>query len=390
MQSSIQLLLIPDDFSGGHTKAASYRSFARHVEELGVEEAVKIARLEYANIQATHQLARQSGIACDSRPCKTVDVIYDLQEFEDGKATIEMIRTTMQPHEGAANYTIYEAEEAKRKFLAPAALGAFEYEAGSIHAYKFTIGILKIALQRGLNLQSNTPVVKLERLSSEPNAKGRWKVETSRGPVLAQTVILATNGFTAHICPSLQGSIVPLRGQVSAQRPGASLPTLPTTYSFIYSSGYEYMIQSPSTSSIVIGGGLGKLAAADPDGYLKEFGQTDDSKTNDWISRYLTECTADYFGENWGKDDRSGRVEKEWTGIMGTSADGLPLVGPMPDQDGLWLSFACNGHGMVLCLKCAEALTDMLLNEDDKCKEWFPEAFRISNERMRREYTGRI
>ena len=300
------------------------------------------------------------------------------------------MRAAMDPHEGAAQYTVYDAEEARRRFLAPDALGALEYAAGSIHAYKFTIGVLKIALQRGLNLQTDTPVTKLTRLSSDSDAKYAWEVETPRGSVLARNVILATNGFAAHLCPSLQGSIVPLRGQVSAQRPGDLLPPLPTTYSFIYSGGYEYMVQSPSTGSIIIGGGLGKLAAADPKTYLQEFGQTNDGKTNDWISQYLTECISNYFGKHWGEDDKAGRVEKEWTGIMGTSADGLPLVGPVPDEEGLWLSFACNGHGMVLCLKCAEGLTHMLLSEEQECKGWFPKSFTITKERIRKDYTGRI
>ena len=355
-----------------------------------MEEAVKIAQLEYSNIMATHEFARQNGLHCDSRPCKTVDVIFDPQELEDGKKAISMIQDAMGSREGAADYTIYEAEEARRRFLVPEALGAFEYEAGSIHAYKFSIGVLKIALQHGLNLQTNTPVTGLGKLSSTSGGKRRWRVNTTRGTVFAQSVILASNAFTASLYQPLLGSIVPLRGQVSAQRPGTSLPSLPTTYSFIYSGGYEYMIQSPSTNSIIIGGGLGKLANADSAAYLNEFGQTNDGERNSWISHYLAESTANYFGQNWGKDVGTSRVEKEWTGIMGTSADGLPLVGPVPDEEGLWISFACNGHGMVLCLKCAEALTDMLLGEEDKCREWFPEAFRIGKERMSKKYTGRI
>ena len=351
---------------------------------------MKIARLEYANIKATHQLAQQDGIQCDSRPCKTVDIIYDLQELEDGKKAIKMMQDAMNPHEGAADYQIYEVEEAGSKFLAPAALGAFEYEAGSVHAYKFTIGILKEALERGLNLQTNTLATGVGRETSSLEGKQRWKIQTPRGCTYARNVILATNAFTAHLYPSLQGSIVPLRGQVSAQRPGPSLPALSTTYSFIYSGGYEYMIQSPSTDDIIIGGGIGKFAAADFDACLEEFGQTNDEETNAWISQYLTQCTADYFGVNWGDDDRAKRVQKEWTGIMGTSADGLPLVGPVPDEEGLWLAFACNGHGMVVCLKCAEALVDMLLDEETKCKEWFPDAFRITKERMKKEFTGRV
>ncbi|KAI9698849.1 MAG: hypothetical protein M1820_007356 [Bogoriella megaspora] len=373
---------------GGHTKAASYRSFLRNVEEWGEEEAVKIARLEYANIKATHELAKELGIECDANGCDTVDVMFDQEEFEEGKMAIERLRRALGEDAMAARYTIYEEEEARTRFLAPDARGAFVYEAGSIHAYKFTIGILKRALKLGLNLQTGTPAISIARLEGDDRGC-KWRVETPRGEVRTQNLILATNGYTPHLLPKLLGKIVPLRGQVNAQHPGPSLPRLPTTYSFIYRDGYEYMIQSPTSHSIIIGGGLGRLNEANPDIYLQEFGQTNDGEINPWISTYLKNSAAGYFGRNWGEDKDNERVQREWTGIMGTSADGLPLVGAVPGEEGLWLSFACNGHGMVLCLKCAEALTDMLMGET-AYKEWFPEAFRITEERLQKEYTGRI
>ncbi|KAL9087659.1 MAG: hypothetical protein Q9165_006583 [Trypethelium subeluteriae] len=383
-------IVIGSGISGtcGHTKAASYRSFPKHAEDLGIEEAVKIARLEYSNIKATQELAGRYGIQCSLQSCNTVDIIYDVTELEEGKRAIAMMQAALDPQEGAAQYTIYDAEEARKRFLAPGALGAFEYEAGSIHAYKFTHGILKLALQKGLNLQTNTPAISMTKLPTDN--KRRWKIETIGGSILAQDVILAMNGYTAHLYPPLQGSIVPLRGQVTRQRLGSSLPLLSRTYSFIYAGGYEYMILNPHVRELIIGGGLGKLAAADPDAYLEEFGQSNDGKTNPWISEYLQRCTREYFGENWGVDDQVEGWEKEWTGIMGTSADGLPLIGPMPGEDGLWIQFACNGHGMVLCLKCAEGLTDMLLGEEDRSKEWFPGAFKITKERTEKRYTGRL
>ena len=54
--------------NGGHTKAASYRAFLDHEQELGTAEAVKIARLEYDNIRATHEFARRHGIQCAKCP----------------------------------------------------------------------------------------------------------------------------------------------------------------------------------------------------------------------------------------------------------------------------------------------------------------------------------
>jgi len=160
---------------------------------------------------------------------------------------------------GVEKYEVLSKEEIQGKYLAVNAVGGLRYDAGSISGYKFVIGILKLGLEKGLNLQTNTPVTSIEPLSSP--SSHRWSVVTPRGSISARTCILACNGYAAHLYPRLQGVIVPLRGQMSAQRPGAGLPyggSLPTTYSFIYADGYEYMIPRPEGSKfagdICIGG----------------------------------------------------------------------------------------------------------------------------------------
>ena len=283
-------------------------------------------------------------------------------------------------------YRIVPRDEARERFLCPEALGAVEYAgAGSVHSYKFATGVLKLAQSRGLKIYTNTPVTALEQRADET-----WTVRAFQGSdrtVHASTLILATNGYTAHLAPDVfQSIIVPLRGQVTSQRPGSKMPKpLSHTYTFSYSNGYEYMIPRPSgaqhTGDILIGGGWANL----PDEGASEFGETDDSVIQPAVSRYLYDCTERYFGKNWGNDDPDGRIRKEWTGIMGTSADEMPFVGAVPGKPNMWASASFNGHGMVMCLKCAEALTTMITGthgEQQQLDTWFPRAFRLTAERI--------
>lgn len=71
---------------------------------------------------------------------------------------------------------------------------------------------------------------------------------------------------------------------------------------------------------------------------------------------------------------------------MGASADGLPYVGQVPNKPGLWMSASFNGHGMVWCLKSAEALVEMMAGND--VDEWFPQASRVTETRMKAKFTG--
>ncbi|MCJ1399914.1 hypothetical protein MMC11_003117 [Xylographa trunciseda] len=373
--------------NGGHTKCASYRSFLDNMQSQGEHEAAKIVRYEYACMKAVHAFAKEHGIQCDSWEGDTVDIIYDEDQWKLAKHAIAEIQKVLGKDDPASLYHFWDAKEAETKFLAPGAIGAVSYQAGSLSPYKFVIGVLKLAVGRGLNIQTETPA-----LAMTPSETG-WTVKTPRGMINAEKVILATNGYTAHLYPALQGIIVPLRGHMTAQRPGKAMPQegLAATYSFIYADGYEYMIPRPQGSTfagdIMIGGGLTKA----PDEGLFEFGTTDDTTKDPDIIDYLENSTQKYFGSNWGDDHPDGRVRQAWTGIMGYSADGFPFVGQVPDEKELYIAASFQGHGMVLCLLAAKALVQMMTSEDlNNVDKWFPKAFRATTERMEHTFQGRL
>lgn len=338
---------------------------------------------------AAHNLA----VEADVNPCNTVDVIYDAAAWEAAQDSVAAMREAMGEDEPAARYELYSADEVRERFYCGGeggedVRGGVGYFAGSLSAYKFTCGLLRMGVARGLNLQTFTPATGLRKMKD-----GRWEVRTERGTVTAKKVVVATNGYTAALVERFQGVIVPLRGQITAQRPGSKMPfggCLPTTYSFIYENGYEYMITRPSGSrfagDVVIGGGLARAK----DGGLEEYGTTDDTSVNETVSEYLTGTTPRYFGSSWGEDDPEGRVRAEWTGIMGYSPDGYPFVGEMPGEPGLWISASFQGHGMVLCWKCAEGLVEMMEGRDGEELDWFPQVFRLTEERMGKTFKGRL
>lgn len=279
-----------------------------------------------------------------------MDIIYDQGQWDVGVEAIKAIKEAMpskEDLESVSRYKFWTPQEAKDKFHVRGEdfIGAISYHAGSLSAYKFVVGLCKLCLKEGLEIFTNTPALSL---SQDPSTS-LWEVQTSRGLLRAKRVVLCTNGYTGFIAPVFQGAIVPLRGQITAHRPGSNMPKpgLPGTYSFIYANGYEYMIPrrpgSRFEGDIIIGGGL---VRASHEG-IEEIGITDDTTVNEEISRYLTETCPRYFGPAWGDDDPAGRVRREWTGIMGYSPDGFPFVGEVPGRRDLWVAASFQGHGMV-------------------------------------------
>ena len=336
---------------------------------------------------SVHAFARQHSIACDSVRCQTIDIFYDEPQFAAARESVALMEKLLGKDK-APKHVFHSPEETAEKYLASGSVGSLEYESGSLSAYRFTVGLLKLALDKGLNLQCNTPANSISKGDDRT-----WTVSTTRGSIKAKKLILATNGYTAHLYPRLQGTIVPLRGVVTAQRPGQNLPQrgMGTTYSFVYKEGFEYMISRPAGSKhegdIVIGGGM---HVAKDEG-INEYGNTDDTCCDEGSAEYLLECTRRYFNDNWGGDHPDGHSRKTWSGVMGFSADGYPFVGPVPGEEGLYLCASFQGHGMVLCFLSAKGLTQMVEGKDEEeLSSWFPDCYRVTEERMAMKFEGRM
>jgi glycine/D-amino acid oxidase-like deaminating enzyme len=146
-----------------------------------------------------------------------------------------------------------------------------------------------------------------------------------------------------------------------------------------------------------LGYGLFYLAQSSKTGYFYFGGENapleysvsgDDSFVADSSVAHLENALPRFFG----KDDRSDwRLVSSWSGIMGYSADGLPLIGRLPSSltgragDGEWIAAGFNGYGMANSLMSGEALGLTILGED--VSSWLPIAYGLGEKRLREMLT---
>jgi glycine/D-amino acid oxidase-like deaminating enzyme len=155
------------------------------------------------------------------------------------------------------------------------------------------------------------------------------------------------------------------------------------SWSLTYQHGFDYIIQSPSNNEIFAGGGLRQAYGRG----LGEIGNTDDSVNSVLPLAHLGGAMNAVFGI--GEDTAmSAGVKAAWTGVMGFTSDGLPLVGQLPreattrDGSGEWISAGFNGYGMVNAWLCGTHLADRVLQKEKP--ESLPKAYEISAERLRK------
>lgn len=165
--------------------------------------------------------------------------------------------------------------------------------------------MLDRAVARGVNLQTETPVIDI---TSEHASSGAptWTVNTTRGSINCKMVIHATNGYSSTLLPELQGKIVPVKGMVARLVP-TKAPKLAESYMMRFSNyEYDYLIPRPDGSIVV--GGARRDFYKDLDSW---FNASDDGSLIRGAENYFEGYMQRHFR---GWEDCDVRMESLWTG----------------------------------------------------------------------------
>jgi gamma-glutamylputrescine oxidase len=159
----------------------------------------------------------------------------------------------------------------------------------------------------------------------------------------ADTVVVAGDGFTASLLPDWAELVIPTRGQVLATEP---LPERCYERPHYARHGYDYWHQLPDGRLVI--GGSRDAALGDE--------QTDVEETTDVIQERIEALLERLVG-------RRPRIASRWAGIWGTTPDLVPLVGPVPGREGVWVAGGYSGHGNALGFACGDLVARAILGE---------------------------
>jgi glycine/D-amino acid oxidase-like deaminating enzyme len=159
----------------------------------------------------------------------------------------------------------------------------------------------------------------------------------------AGTVVVATDGYPSGLLGELEGLIIPTRGQMIATEP---LPERLFPMPHYGRHGYDYWHQDEE-GRLIVGG----FRDADMD---SEFTATE--ATTDRIQGALESFVEALLG-------RRPEITHRWAGVFGLVPDLMPVVGPVPGRDGLWVAGGYSGHGNVLGLMCGDLVAQAIAGE---------------------------
>ncbi|KAI1872387.1 uncharacterized protein JN550_004106 [Neoarthrinium moseri] len=358
--------------NGGHCRPDLHVGFENRKNVKGLDAANEVACFEVANLQAVKQLIRQERIECELEEVTSSNVYLDEKQALGAKDNLEEMLDLGCPTAMMVNY--YGPDEAEKVSGVKGAKAATTFPAATLWPYKFITQLLSIVVDRGVNLQTNTPVT---MVSSTADDEGFWTVTTPRGNIRAKKVVFATNGYTSGVLPEYK-AIHPVRGTCSriiAGNPPAERSRIGSLVPYYAPKLADYQANR-SDGSFVVGGAWTTCRFKHTNQWRDV---VDDSQLVPAAEGYFNGYIERTFN---GWEQAETTVDQVWTGIMGYTEDGEPHIGKVPSKEGLYICAGFNGHGMPLVLLCAKGLVKMMSDDCDFSQTGIPSLYETTPERL--------
>jgi glycine/D-amino acid oxidase-like deaminating enzyme len=150
-------------------------------------------------------LIARHGIRCEARRNGTLRAAIRRRPAEKLAAAVDQLHRRGVPAELLDPSQMAEATGSDR-YLA----GLLDRRGGDLNPLSYARGLARAAVQAGAAIHGGTAVLSLSQAGTE------WRALTASGMVTAERVVLATNGYTDGLWPSLRRTIVPLFGAIIA------------------------------------------------------------------------------------------------------------------------------------------------------------------------------
>ncbi|MDP9366786.1 MAG: FAD-binding oxidoreductase [Chloroflexota bacterium] len=295
--------------------------------------------LTTANLALMRDLPEELGTDFELRLPGTLDVATTPEQHAH---LVESVRD-----QRASGQDVHLLDRAETRALMPvlseAILGA-SFAPGRGHLWPFALvhGFADAARRHGATIRTGVAVDSL--LREEGRVVG---VEAGGERIVADEVVLATNAYTPHLLPELpRGAIVPARGQILVTEP------LPPLLPHPFGTNFDKEYGRQTVDGKILCGGYRRLDEDEGLGHEAE-------RTTPAVLDGIRRCLVELFPAL-----RGGRVVRAWAGIMGFTADGLPLIGRFDPLPGLTVAAGFNGGGFSWAAIVGQVVADLLVDRD--------------------------
>jgi glycine/D-amino acid oxidase-like deaminating enzyme len=285
--------------NAGFVGRALVNDFADLIESVGLDRAKALYGEVWAAYDQVYRVVAEEGIDCHLERCGRFIPVFSQRQYDSFARKLEIQRR----HLGEEFEMVPKSRQHLHLGTDLYHGGSYGPDRGAIHPALYHQGLLARARTAGAAIHDFTPVTSLQVWPDKVT------LQTTRGPIAARDIVIATNGYTGALTPALQRRVAPFHGFMIATEPLASerlariLPAPRIVED--YRMNIDFLRLSPDRSRLLFGGRTGGPAR-------------DLNVKAAILHRRLLQLFPDLAGT---------RLSHVWTGRCAASFDVMPHIG---------------------------------------------------------------
>jgi glycine/D-amino acid oxidase-like deaminating enzyme len=297
------------------------------VETLAKRYGMDVARRMYAaslaSIDMVERIAAEENIDCNFSRCGHLEVACKQAHFDTYARSVEVIAREFGHHLRIVPRNELRGEIGSNIYYG----GMVDEVSAGVNPAKYVAGLAAAAMRCGAAVYENTRVTSIEHAIE--NGTARLRLITSRGPLFAREVLIATSGYTSRTTPALQKKIIPIGSFIIATErlsDAVALELSPRNRMIYDSKHYLYYYRLTPDNRMLFGG----RAAFFP--------ETADTtrKSAEILRRGMIEVYPQI---------RDTKVDYVWGGTLDFCFDTMPHAGKM---NSMYHAVGYAGHGVAM------------------------------------------
>ncbi|MDS9469930.1 FAD-binding oxidoreductase [Paracoccus sp. MBLB3053] len=324
--------------NGGHLNNGIAHSYLAARKEFGPEKARALYLAFDAGIDTIERLVAEEGIECDFRRTGKLKLASKPQHMEAIARNFEAIHAEVDPETELLTRDDLSVEIGSEQFHG----AMLQKKSAMMHMGRFVSGLAGAVTRRGAQIHEDAPVTARREM-------GRgWALETPRGSVTADKVLLATGAYTPPAFGWFRRRIVPVGSFLLATRvlaPDEVRATLPGNRTCVTSMNIGNYFRLSPDNRLIFGGRARFSARSD---------QQSDARSGEILRRamvgifpHLSDTEIDYC----------------WGGLVDMTQDRYPRAG---FADGLYYAMGYSGHGAQIATHMGEIMADLITGRTDR------------------------
>jgi len=305
----------------------------------GMELTRKMYAASLASIDLVGQIVREDNITCDFSRCGHLEVACKPSHFDSYARSVETIAREFN-HQLRVIPRVELADEIGSSIYHG---GIVDDSSAGVNPARYVSGLAAAALTAGARIFHNATVQQIAPASN--NGSRSLTLQTTRGNVKADNVLIATSGYTSSATPALRKKIIPIGSFIITTDPlsdSLARELSPRNRMIYDSKHYLYYYRLTPDNRMLFGG----RAAFFPE-------------TKNTIRRsaeILRRGMIDVFPQL-----RDTKLAHAWGGTLDFCFDTMPHSGQM---DGIYYALGYAGHGVAMATYLGAKIAEHICGDE--------------------------